>query len=348
MRERERVLFHQGKYAESARLGYQVLAQMENDRNASVYLAYDLYNLGRYDETLTLTERYSSVLPKEPNFPLLTGHVHKQNQLLQQAVQDYTEAFRAIQRWWRVTSTVVTCSTICRTQRPRFRISTLLCELQPSNGVAHLGLGFFRAAASPRTRRAGREAAKPKSCSANPARFISRALPRIATCGCCDKAEQEYEAALEYAPDDLKLHLALADTEFHARRYAAAIETLNAALAISPDDPEIYAQLANAHAELHHRDQTAPLHQRGGKTASELFAAVLLNTGTALLTLGDQSAAMQRFTRALEAPDANRVESAPAFRASLCQSAQVRRGATADCTGLCRVARRRSFSGHRR
>ena len=82
--------FTQGKYAESARLGYQVLSQLEKDRNASVYLAYDLYNLGRYDETLTLTERYAKCCRRKPNFPLLTGHVHKQNQLLQQSVQSKT------------------------------------------------------------------------------------------------------------------------------------------------------------------------------------------------------------------------------------------------------------------
>ena len=101
MRERERVLFHQGKYGESARLGYQALAQLPNDRNGSVYLAYDLYNLGRYDEALTLTSHYATLLPKEANFPLLTGHVHKQNQLLQQAVEDYSEAIGVIRRWWR-------------------------------------------------------------------------------------------------------------------------------------------------------------------------------------------------------------------------------------------------------
>ena len=37
-------------------------------------------------------------------------------------------------------------------------------------------------------------------------------------------------------------------------------------------------------------------------------SSVLLNTGTALLTLGEEGAAMQRFARALEAPDANRVD----------------------------------------
>ena len=71
MRERERVLFHQGHFLESARLGEKVLQQLPKDRNASVYLAYDLYNLGRYDDVLSLSERYSGVLPKEANFPLL-------------------------------------------------------------------------------------------------------------------------------------------------------------------------------------------------------------------------------------------------------------------------------------
>ena len=60
MRERERYLFHEGKYAESAKLGYKVLQQLPKDRNASVYLAYDLYNLGRYDDALGIANKYGS------------------------------------------------------------------------------------------------------------------------------------------------------------------------------------------------------------------------------------------------------------------------------------------------
>ena len=92
MRERERYLFHEGKYAESAKLGYKVLQQLPKDRNASVYLDYDLYNLGRYDDALTIANQYGAQLPKEPNFPLLAGHVHKHTQLLNEAVDDYTQA----------------------------------------------------------------------------------------------------------------------------------------------------------------------------------------------------------------------------------------------------------------
>lgn len=306
MRERERVLFHQGKYAESAKLGYQVLAQVENDRNASVYLAYDLYNLGRYDETLTLAERYSRLIPAEPNFPLLVGHVHKQNQLLQRAVEDYTESITHDPAM--VEGYINRGYVLNDLQNPDAAIQDFhdALRLQPSNGVAHLGLAF-----SELQHHNGRVALEEsdkaeKLLGESGAVHLARATA-YRDLRLLDKAEQEYEAALRYAPDDLKLHLALADTEFHARRYQAAIQTLNATLALSPDDPEIYAQLANAHAELHHRDQT--LHYiAAAEKQSPNSSPVLLNTGTALFTLGDQNAAMQRFTRALNAPDANRVE----------------------------------------
>ena len=94
MRERERYLLHVGKYDESAKLGYQVLQTLTKDRNASVYLAYDLYNLQRYDEALAVATKYSPILPNEPNFPLIAGYVHKRNQELDKAVADYTEAIR--------------------------------------------------------------------------------------------------------------------------------------------------------------------------------------------------------------------------------------------------------------
>src|SRR6185437_1754022 len=92
MRETERYLFLKGRYAESARLGELAVQKLPQDRDAAVYLGYDLYNLGRYDDVLSLVTRYESVLPKEPNFPLLAGHVHRQNQLLQQAIDDFTRA----------------------------------------------------------------------------------------------------------------------------------------------------------------------------------------------------------------------------------------------------------------
>jgi tetratricopeptide (TPR) repeat protein len=46
MRERERYLFHKGKFIESAEIGRKVLQKVPNDREGSVYLAYDLTTLG--------------------------------------------------------------------------------------------------------------------------------------------------------------------------------------------------------------------------------------------------------------------------------------------------------------
>ncbi len=91
------------------------------------------------------------------------------------------------------------------------------------------------------------------------------------------------------------------------RRYQQSIDALNAALRLSPDDPQIYARMAHAYAQLGQRDNTLryvnAAEQQGGNKAT-----ILLDTGDALLTLGDRKAAMDRFERALDAPDANRVE----------------------------------------
>jgi len=306
MRERERVLFHQGKYGESARLGYQVLSQLENDRNASVYLAYDLYNLGRYDETLSLTSHYSKLLPKESNFPLLTGHVHKQNQLLQQAVEDYTEA---ITRDPKLVEGYVNRGYVLNDlQNPDAAMHDFrsALALQPTNGVAHLGLAFSELQLHHGQAALDEISTAEKLLGESGAIHLARASA-YRDLRLLDRAEQEYVVVLKYAPDDLKIHMALADTQFHARHYVAAIQTLDASLALSPDDPQIYAQLANAHAELHHRDQTFRYISAAEKQ-TPVTSAILLNTGAALLTLGDQGAALQRFNRALEAPDANRVE----------------------------------------
>ena len=122
-----------------------------------------------------------------------------------------------------------------------------------------------------------------------------------------DKAEKEYRLALKSSPDDLKLHLALADTLYHARHYGRAIEEWNNSLQLSPDDPLIYASLAAANAQMHNRPQAYRYVQLAEREGADQ-AAILVATGEALLTLGEQKAATERFTRALEAPDANRVD----------------------------------------
>ena len=306
MRERERYLFHEGNYVESAKLGYKVLEKLPKDRNASVYLAYDLYNLNRYDDALAVAAKYDSVLPNEPNFPLLEGHVHKHSQLLDEAVNDYN---RAIQRDPKMVDAYInrgyTLNDMQNAQQASADFKKAL-ELAPNNGIAHLGLAFseLQLRNPKEAREQAEEAQKLLGESGSTHLALATAYRQEHLLA---SAEQEYRAAIKYAPSDLGLQLALADTLYDMRRYQQSIDALNQALAISPDDPLIYGRMAHAYAHLGQRDETMRYVEAAEKLGGEQ-SSILLDTGDALLTLGDRKAAMDRFARALEAPDANRVD----------------------------------------
>ncbi len=306
MRETERYLFLKGQYAESARLGQQVIQKLPRDREASVYLAYDLYNLGRYDDVLALVSQYEAILPKEANFPLLAGHVHKQNQLLQAAIDDYT---RAMQKDPTMAEAYVNRGYVRNDMQDALaaiKDFEPALKMNPDNGIAHLGLAFSELQLH-RSREALNEVAiaekhLPESGATHLVRATAYRQMRV-----LDKAEREYRAALKFAPDDLKLHLALADTLYHARHYNESIGELESALQLSPEDPLIYANMASAYAQLHRRPETYRYIQAAERQATDQ-SAILISTGDALLTLGERDAAMERFSRALDAPDANRVD----------------------------------------
>jgi len=306
MRETERYLFHKGNYAESARLGAVAIQKLPHDRDAAVYLAYDYYNLGRYDDVLSLVSRYESVLPKEPNFPLLAGHVHKQNQLLQQAIDDYT---RSLQIEPHLAEALINRGYV-RNDMQDAQAATKdfdqALKLVPNSGTAHLGLAFSDLQLH-RSRPALTEVEiAEKTIGESGATHMARATA-YRQMRVLDKAEKEYRLALKMAPDDLKLHMALADTLYHARHYNDAIAELENALSLSPDDPLIYADLAASHAQLRHRNETFRYIEAAEKESNGQ-SGIYMATGEALMTLGDRNAAMDRFTRALEAPDANRVD----------------------------------------
>lgn len=306
MRETERFLFHKGKFAESARLGQQVIQKLPRDRDGAVYLAYDYYNLGRYDDALALVSRYENILPKEPNFPLLAGHVHKQEELLQQAIDDYT---RALEKDPRMVEAHVSRGYVRNDMQDALAAIQdfqPVLKVDPNNGIAHLGMAF-----SDLQLHHSREALTETETGArllgeSGATHLARATAyrqmRMLT-----KAETEYRAALKFAPDDLKLHLALADTLYHSRRYNQSIGELETALQLSPDDPLIYANMAAAYAQLHRRPETLRYIQAAEREATDQ-SAIMIATGDALLTLGDKQAANDHFAKALEAPDANRVD----------------------------------------
>src|SRR5262249_2244631 len=142
MRETERYLFLKGKYAESAKLGEVAVQKLPHDRDAAVYLAYDLYNLGRYDDVLALVSRYETILPKEANFPLLAGHVHRQNELLQQSIDDFS---RALKKDPRMVEAMVNRGYVRNDMQDAegaIRDFEPALKASPDNGVARLGLAF--------------------------------------------------------------------------------------------------------------------------------------------------------------------------------------------------------------
>lgn len=304
--EKERYLFHMGKYQEAAVAGQKALEKLPKDRNASVYLAYDYYNLGRFDDVLALSDKYDNIIPKEPNFPLLEGHVHHQSQLLDEAVDDYT---RALQRDPNLADAYVNRGYVLNdmqnAEAAAQDFQTAL-KINPNLGTAHLGLAFSDLQLHHGKDALDQVAVAAKLMGESGATHLAAASAyrqqRLLA-----QAEKDYVAAIKFAPDDYKLRLALADTQYYERRYNQALATLADALTLDPNDPLIYAQMAHAHAQLRQRDQTLQYVQLAEKTGGER-SAILLDTGDALLTLGDRNGAMERFGRALDAPDADRVQ----------------------------------------
>jgi tetratricopeptide (TPR) repeat protein len=306
LRERERYLTWTGKYADAAVVGYQVIQKLPRDRDAVVYLGYDLLYLGRYDELLELTSRYINAIPDEPDLPLLAGYVYKRGELLDQAAELFSETLR---RDPKIVTAYINRGYVLNDLQNSERASADFNEalkLEPDNGEAHLGLAY--AQLELRHPRAALEQVEKaaKTLGESSATHIARATA-LRQQGLLGKAEMEYRAAMKFQPDDLTLELALAETLYHLRRYNDSFQVLSNALRLSPDDPVIYSQMAHAQAQLKNRQETLRYVEEAEKQGSEQ-SGILLATGDALLISGDHEAAMERFTRALDAPDSDRIQ----------------------------------------
>ncbi len=306
MRERERYLTWTGNYAESVQIAEQVIKKLPRDRDVVVYYGYDLLHLGRYDDLLELTSKYEKVLPKDADLPLLAGYVHKNADLLQEAVDDFT---RAIERGPEVRTAYVNRGYVYNDLQNAEAASadfTKALQLDPKDGSAQLGMAFAQLELHHGKSALDHAQAAQKLLGESGAIHDAMATAYRQQ-GLLSQAEREYRAAMKYSPDDIKLHLALADTQYHLRRYSDSLVSLRNALTYSPDDPFIYAQMAHNYAELKERDQTMQYVQIAEKVGYDQ-SDVLLATGDALLALGDRDAALERFGRALDAPDSDRVE----------------------------------------
>jgi tetratricopeptide (TPR) repeat protein len=316
MREKERYLSFKGDYQQSAEVGREAIKQLPRDRDVVVYLGYDLLNLKQYDELLQLTSQYDQVLPKEADIPLLAGYVHKQAGQLDLAQKDFTEA---LQRDPDMVTAYVNRGYVLHDQRQATAAAAdfeAALKREPKNGEAHLGLAYASLDMHrPRIALRQVQLAEEQMGDSMPIHLIRATA--YGQNGMLMKSAAEYRTALKYSPNDEGLHLALADTLYGLRQYHEAIAELQAAQKLSPDDPLIYAQLARSYAQLHDRDQTLQYVQLAEQHAESTHtskadqkrgeSAVFVSTGEALSTLGDQKAAMERFEKALDAPDSDRI-----------------------------------------
>jgi tetratricopeptide (TPR) repeat protein len=305
MREHERYLTLTGKYEESAALGYKVLEKLPHDPEAPVYLAYDLLFLGRHEEAFAVVQKYEPILPKDKDLRLVAGYVHAHFNQLPEAVDDFTHAIELAPD---VPTSYMNRGFVLNDMKQASRATKdfeTAIRLRPQYGEAHLGLAYAYLQLH-RSKPALKEIeTAAQIMGESNGTHLARAEAYRQQLR-FRQAETEYRAALKLSPNNPKTHIALATTLYRLHRYDESIKELQATLTLSPDDPMIYAQMARAYAELGQREDTyrvVALAEKSGENSQ-----VLLFTGSALLTLGDEQAAMTRYSRALEAPDSDRVE----------------------------------------
>jgi tetratricopeptide (TPR) repeat protein len=317
LREEERYLSFKGDYQKSAQVGEEALKSLPHDRDVVVYLGYDLLHMEKWNDLLALTEKYENTLPKEPDIPLLMGYVHKHQGLQQKAEQDFTETLTRDPNM--VTAYDNRGFTLNDLHKPDAASADFEAALKrdPKDGEAHLGLAYadldlHKPGAAIRHANLAEEA---MGDSKNVHVIRATAYGREDMLA---KAADEYKAALKFTPDDPALHLGLANTLFSARRYREAIDELQTGKRFSPNDPTISSMLARSYASLDDRSQTLHYVQLAEQQAvsapppqspfgSSVLSDTLISTGEALDTIGEQKAAMDRFGKALQIPQSNRV-----------------------------------------
>jgi tetratricopeptide (TPR) repeat protein len=315
LRETERYYAFKGDPAASAAAGEAAIQKLPMDRDVVVYLGYDLLRLGHYHQLLQLTDKYKDLLPHEPDIPLLAGYVQKHDGNLQQAAADFSEA---IARDPNVATAYVNRGFIMNDLHQPEKAAAdfeMALKLDPKDAEAHLGLAYADLdlnrpeSAIEQTRYVEQEAGASAMLHSIRATAYGRE-------GMLTRSVQEYHAALRMTPNDGALHLGLGETLFAARRYHQAVAELHTAEQELPGNPDVSALLARSYAHIGDRQET--LHyvnlaeqqaaqQPASPQAAKLQGAILVGTGEALSTIGEQRQAMQRFEKALALPGSDRV-----------------------------------------
>ena len=306
MREHERYLTFTKNYQASAELGYKVIQKLPRDPEAPVYLAYDLLLLERYQEAMEIVERFQPIMPKDKDLPLIAGHIHAHDGEFQEAIDDFT---RALERDPTMASGYMDRGYVENDVRLASRAEQdfrKAIELRPDYGEAHLGLAFSY------LQLRHSKAALQEVDIAEKLLGESRPLHLARAEGyrqrdMLAKAIPEYQAALKTRADDVPTYLALSDVEYRLHRYEESINTLNTASKQAGADAMIYAQMARSYARLHRQQATMEALEMAERTGGN-NSKVLLVTAEALLLADQRAQAIERFGRALELSDADRLD----------------------------------------
>ena len=310
LRETERYLTFNKDYGQSATVGEQAIKVLPKDRDVVVYLGYDLLYLHRYDDLLALTTKYMDVFSKDADIPLLQGYVHKHNGESEVARDNFSEAIKRnpgaetayVNRGYMLND-------LHHPEDAAADFETAL-KLDPNDGQAHLGLAYSNLDLHKSELALRQAALAEKSMGDIRDLHVIRATA-YASQSQSTRAATEYRAALKFTPNDGALRLGLGNTLMAMRRYHAAINELELAAQLSPENPQPYALLASCYASLQDHDQAihfADLAEQLVQSApGPVQSQVYLTTGEALSNLGDQSAAMDHFRKALEVRGSDRV-----------------------------------------
>jgi tetratricopeptide (TPR) repeat protein len=318
LREEERYLRFDHQYLQSEEVGEEAIKKLPRDRDTVVYLGYDLLDLGKYNELLALTKKYYNILPKDQDIPLLQGYVEKHYKQNPAALADFAEVIR---RNPDVETAYVNRGYIMNDLHEAKDAATNFDDaihLEPHDGDAHLGLAFADLELKD-SEGALHESYLAQKYMGNKDSVLENVHEIRATAygdeDFLSKAESEYRAALKYAPRNNKallatLHSDLGNTLFGEQRYHRSIAQLEIANQLAPATAYNYAMLARAYANIQNSSQTmryvhlaeqeAARNPKPTRNGVPEESDILLSTGEALSTLGDDQAAMTRYRRALD------------------------------------------------
>ena len=305
MREHERYLTLTGKYEESAKLGYQVIEKLPRDAEAPVYLAYDLLFLNRHQEAMAIVQRFEPVLPKDKDLPLIAGYVYAHNGQNQEAINAFT---RALERDPQMSTGYMNRGYVWNDMRMATNAEQdfrKALSLRPNYGEAHLGLAYSLLQLR-RPQGALKEADLAERILGESGSLHLARAEAYRQRAMLARAEVEYQKALKLQSGDEGIYLALSDTQYRLREYPASVETLKQGLNSSPDSPLLNAQLARSFAKLDRPSDAMTAITRAEKAGGKDYRT-LLATADALLVMGERDQAMERYSRALELSNADRL-----------------------------------------